>query len=165
MAIYTVYAPRRVAAPEAEPMALAFIKEGFNWPALFFPLIWLVVRRLWLVLLLYVVAFAVIGALGRALAEDAVFFDFSSPSPSCLRSRRTTCADGRSGARAGGWSASSKAATCSRRSGAISAGFSPANLLAPGEAPDLPPPPRIAPTFTSDHSTPVVGLFPQGQSG
>jgi hypothetical protein len=67
MAIYTVMAPRVPAAGERgaiDPMAVAFVKEGFSWPAFFFAEIWLVVSRMWLVLVLYVVVFAALAYLG-----------------------------------------------------------------------------------------------------
>jgi hypothetical protein len=163
MAIYTVYAPRRVAAPEAEPMALAFIKDRFNWPALFFPLIWLVVRRLWLVLVGYLVVIAAIGALGRALTEEATFFVSAGFAflfaLEANNLRRWTLE--RNGWRLVGIVEGGNLLEAERRYFSRLLAGDP---LAPGEAPDLPPPPRIAPTFTSEHSTPVVGLFPQGQS-
>ena len=42
-----------------------FIKDGFCWPALFFSLPWLLVRRLWLVLLAYLVAGLLLEAATR----------------------------------------------------------------------------------------------------
>lgn len=64
MTLFTVHAPpERQGEDEADPMALVFIKEGFSWPALFIPEIWLIVRRLWLVLAGY---FAVAIALAFA---------------------------------------------------------------------------------------------------
>jgi hypothetical protein len=56
MTIYTVLSPPPAAGDIApDPLSLVFVKEGFCWPALFFPEIWLIVRRMWLVLLLDVV--------------------------------------------------------------------------------------------------------------
>ncbi len=59
MAIYTVLIP-----PGARPEAMrdddldrtVLIKDGFCWPALFFGLPWLLVRRMWLVLVAYLLA-------------------------------------------------------------------------------------------------------------
>ena len=66
MTLYTVHAPPAEAGREQpDATELVFIKEGFCWPALFFPEIWLIVRRQWLVLVLYVVAAVAIG-LGAA---------------------------------------------------------------------------------------------------
>jgi hypothetical protein len=36
-------------------MALVFVKDGFNWPALFFAGPWLIYRRMWLALVGYIV--------------------------------------------------------------------------------------------------------------
>jgi hypothetical protein len=36
-------------------MALVFVKDGFNWPALFFAGPWLIYRRMWLTLVGYIV--------------------------------------------------------------------------------------------------------------
>lgn len=41
---------------------IIFVREGIAWWALFFPLIWILFHRLWLVLLLYLAAVFVIGA-------------------------------------------------------------------------------------------------------
>lgn len=69
MAFYTVLAP-----PDSDPIAtgdVVFVKDGFNWPALFFPLIWSVYRRQWLVLLLLLAAILILvlvgGTVGWAL--------------------------------------------------------------------------------------------------
>jgi hypothetical protein len=64
MTIYTVHAPPGPGEPD--PMRLVFVKEGYCWPALFIPVIWLIVRRLWLTLAAYVVvAFALSYAASR----------------------------------------------------------------------------------------------------
>jgi hypothetical protein len=56
MAVYTVLAPKvRDGDALPDPMALVFVKDGFNWPALFFAGAWLIYRRLWLVLIGYIV--------------------------------------------------------------------------------------------------------------
>ncbi len=76
MAIYTVLAP---AAPEGEtdPMAFVFVKEGFSWPALLVPELWLVFRRMWLVLVLYVAVGIAFVVAGPRLGETfPVFFLF-----------------------------------------------------------------------------------------
>src|SRR5207302_1461534 len=76
MSIYTVRAPPgQPGDVSADPLSLVFVKEGFCWPALFFPEIWLIFRRLWLVLILDVIAIAAIvtisviaGGVGTAAA-------------------------------------------------------------------------------------------------
>jgi len=66
MTLYTVLAPPRLEGEtRPDPIRLLFIKEGFCWPALFIPVIWMIFRRLWIVLALYVAAFVAIGAIGE----------------------------------------------------------------------------------------------------
>jgi hypothetical protein len=61
MKSYTVHRPRRAAGdPSAEAEATRFVKEGFCWPALFVPVIWLAYRMMWLVLAGYVAAVAAV---------------------------------------------------------------------------------------------------------
>jgi hypothetical protein len=115
------------------------------------------------VLILYLIAAAIIGALSRALASDATFFvSLAFAFLFALEAnnlRRWTLE--RNGWRLVGIVEGRNLLEAERRYfSALLAG----EPLAPGEAPELPPPPRIAPTFTSEHATPVVGLFPQGQS-
>lgn len=82
MKLYTVHAPPAGQGDGAsDPLAFAFVKEGFCWPALFLPVIWILFRRLWLVLLVYlaiVLAFTVAGLRfdGPALAAAGVLFAF-----------------------------------------------------------------------------------------
>jgi hypothetical protein len=68
--LYTVNAPPPRDGTTADPADLVFIKDGFCWPALFFPEIWLIVRRLWLVLILYVVVAVALIALSRVMSGD-----------------------------------------------------------------------------------------------
>lgn len=70
MATYTIYVPARFIAGEREPSPEAadevrFVKEGFSWPALFVPLLWLLYHRMWGTLALYL---AVVIALGWTMA-------------------------------------------------------------------------------------------------
>jgi hypothetical protein len=69
MKSYTVHAP-----PEAEPAPekFAFVKEGFSWPALFFPILWMLWHRLWLILLWYVVFVLVVAWIGRLTGDTNV---------------------------------------------------------------------------------------------
>ena len=61
MRVWTIHDPNPAAAPSASRAGdLVMVKDGFAWWALFFPLIWLLVQRLWRWALLYV-------ALGVAL--------------------------------------------------------------------------------------------------
>jgi len=74
MRTYTVHhrpSDARDLAREVE--GLVFVKDGFCWPGLFFPAVWLLVRGLWLVLIAYlVVTTAIVTGAGLAgLSEDA----------------------------------------------------------------------------------------------
>jgi Protein of unknown function (DUF2628) len=72
--LYSVYEPR-AEAPDLMQRAdqLAFVKEGFSWPALLFPPLWLLYHRMWIELVLFILAFAglgwvlSLGKLGEAL--------------------------------------------------------------------------------------------------
>ncbi len=70
MTLYTVLAPPlRQGESRPDPIALVFIKEGYCWPALFFPAIWPIFRRMWLVLVLYVavaIGLVIVGEQGHA---------------------------------------------------------------------------------------------------
>lgn len=52
--------------PEAPPDRVKFVKDGFSWPAFFFSAIWLVAKRLWLALALYVLAILALSAAASA---------------------------------------------------------------------------------------------------
>lgn len=54
---------------------LVFVKDGFCWPGLFFPALWLICRGMWLVLLGYlaVTAAIVIGSGLLGLSQDSTF--------------------------------------------------------------------------------------------
>lgn len=63
-----------VHAPEDEPDSLeryVFVKDGFSWPALLVPIIWILWHRLWLTLVYYVVFVLVVAWTGRLLGELA----------------------------------------------------------------------------------------------
>ncbi len=69
--VYTVHAPPDAAASDEAADRFVFVKEGFCWPALVIPPLWLVYRRLWLVLLGWLMVIAAILAgyeyLGRLI--------------------------------------------------------------------------------------------------
>jgi hypothetical protein len=49
VAVYVVYEPPNPPPDLAERAErLAFVKEGFSWPALFVPLLWLLYHRMWI---------------------------------------------------------------------------------------------------------------------
>jgi Protein of unknown function (DUF2628) len=78
--VYSVYEPP-AEAPDLMQRAerLAFVKEGFSWPALFVPLLWLAYYRMWIELIVlgltYVVVQVVFGSdtQGQTLAFWASF--------------------------------------------------------------------------------------------
>lgn len=68
MTVYSVYEPPGSDADiEARADRIAFVKEGFNWPAFFVPLLWLIYQRMWLELIVFL---AVIGALPLLLGPS-----------------------------------------------------------------------------------------------
>lgn len=69
MTLYTVHTPPEGRGDD-DPQKVVFIKEGFCWPALFFPEIWLLVRRMWLVLAAYVAVIALLAVGGEYLSDD-----------------------------------------------------------------------------------------------
>ena len=57
MTVYSVYEPGAEAPDIAERAdRLAFVKEGFSWPALFLPALWLIYQRMWIELIVFVIA-------------------------------------------------------------------------------------------------------------
>jgi hypothetical protein len=66
MRVYTVHAPPDgLAAPER----FKFVKDGFSWPALFVPLLWIVWHRLWLTLMGYVIFVLVVMWIALLLGD------------------------------------------------------------------------------------------------
>lgn len=67
MTTYTVHHPSAAAAEILNRSdETVFVKEGFSWPALFIPFLWLIYHRLWIGLLGYIAlvsGIAVVGAL------------------------------------------------------------------------------------------------------
>jgi len=60
---YTVHAR---AVPAGTDPDFVLVKEGFNWPALFVPVLWLLFRAQWLGLAAYVVAAALLSVAAQA---------------------------------------------------------------------------------------------------
>jgi hypothetical protein len=66
MRAYTIHAPPDEApAPER----FAFVKDGFSWPALLVPILWILWHRLWLTLLGYVIYLLVLAWIGRLTGD------------------------------------------------------------------------------------------------
>jgi len=54
--VYTVYEPPGDEADlELRAAKIAFVKDGFSWPALFVPALWLIFQRMWLELIVFLV--------------------------------------------------------------------------------------------------------------
>ena len=68
MRYYSVHAP---VGDAASGDRFVFVKDGFSWPALFVPVLWLLWHRLWLALVYYVI-FALCIAWTDRLAGDNV---------------------------------------------------------------------------------------------
>src|SRR5262249_58041282 len=71
MAIYSVFAPP-LSQGEADAERFRFVRDGFSWGAFLLGPLWMIFRRLWLVLLIYLV---VIAALTFGLARLPVAGD------------------------------------------------------------------------------------------
>ncbi len=52
------------------PESFCFVKDGFSWPALFFPLLWILWHRMWLTLVYYIVFVLVVAWAGRLGGDD-----------------------------------------------------------------------------------------------
>jgi hypothetical protein len=60
--LYTVYEPPGESRdPEDRADKLVFVKEGFSWPALLVPGLWLLYQRMWIELIAFVFFFAVLA--------------------------------------------------------------------------------------------------------
>ncbi len=70
MKAFTVHMPPDLPGDTAAERAV-FVKDGFCWPALFIPVLWLLWHRLWLVLIAYFVAVAAITAVEIIAGEGA----------------------------------------------------------------------------------------------
>ncbi|MGD9867731.1 MAG: DUF2628 domain-containing protein [Hyphomicrobiales bacterium] len=74
MIAYTVHEPERLPGKlEERADRLRLVKEGFSWPALFVPVLWLLYHRMWLALIGFV-AVLVLAEMGLSAlgAGDAV---------------------------------------------------------------------------------------------
>ncbi len=80
MTLYSIYEPGDEQSDlDARADRVAFVKDGFSWPALFFPALWLIFHRMWIELIVLLIAFAALQWLyvssvdGRAVLELAGF--------------------------------------------------------------------------------------------
>ena len=61
MPLYTVHEPPRGTSRADRALRTAFVREGFSWGAFLVPVIWLVWRRMWLVLVAYLIVSFALG--------------------------------------------------------------------------------------------------------
>ncbi len=64
MKIYTIHHP--AGTPDGmlrDPESTVLVKEGFSWPAFFIPALWLIYKRMWIVLVLYIAASILVAVL------------------------------------------------------------------------------------------------------
>ena len=79
MTLYSVYEPPSKARdPEDQAEALVFVKEGFSWPALLVPGLWLLYQRMWLELILFVALFALLASIFGSSDQGQTLFGWLS---------------------------------------------------------------------------------------
>lgn len=67
MRLWTVHEPRNPANAGERADRTVFVKDGFSWPGLIFPLPWLLIQRLWLGTLVFVLIAAAAALAGARL--------------------------------------------------------------------------------------------------
>jgi hypothetical protein len=67
MSIYTVHAPPAKPGLAPDPETFVFVRDGFHFWAFLLPPVWMIWRRLWLVLVLYVLVLIVLQIALRPL--------------------------------------------------------------------------------------------------
>lgn len=70
MKIYSIFEPATGPVRLDDPNHVIFVKEGFCWPALFVPLVWLLYHRMWLLGAAYIGVSVVVALLGQWLGSD-----------------------------------------------------------------------------------------------
>lgn len=74
MRIYTVFDHADGSSDPTDPgKGVIFVKEGFCWPALFFPIIWMIYHRMWLVTGGYLLASFLVTLGSQALLAEPVY--------------------------------------------------------------------------------------------
>lgn len=70
MRIYSIFEPATRPARPDDPRCVIFLKEGFCWPALFVPLLWMLYHRMWLVTAGYILLSMAVGMIGQILGSQ-----------------------------------------------------------------------------------------------
>ncbi|MCT8972194.1 DUF2628 domain-containing protein [Microbaculum marinisediminis] len=160
MKVYTVHEPPEGDGDSAD--RILFVKEGFCWPALFVPMLWLLWHRMWWVLLGWLAISTGLAVLGELVEEVAfivgvasLLFSFWFALEANVLRRWSL---GRKGWRmlgiAAGRDREEAEQSFFRRYLALKVARAPSRSAAP----HLPPVPRPAASTTD---RPVIGLFPQ----
>jgi len=84
MPTYTVHAPPPCEGKSAEPERFLFVRDGFHFWAFLLAPLWLLVKRLWLVLVLYIIVNALIAFALRLLHAPATVQAFAGLAVSIL---------------------------------------------------------------------------------
>lgn len=69
MTVYTVLEPPPSGDDLRDAERVAFVRDGFSWLALLFPLLWLLWHRMWLVLVLWIAVVVVLQWVPRSSAS------------------------------------------------------------------------------------------------
>lgn len=70
MRIYSIFEPVRGPVRPDDPRSVVFLKEGFCWPALFVPLLWMLYHRMWLITAGYVALSAAVAGIGQIMGAN-----------------------------------------------------------------------------------------------
>ena len=167
MTVYSVYEPP-IEAPDVAERAdrLTFVKEGFSWPALFVPLLWLLYYRMWIefivLVLVYVALQVVFGTdpQGQTLAAWAslavgVLFALRGERP-CARCRSSGAATG-----SPAWHPAATGPKPSVRSSPPGCRDKRMSRGRPGVGASLAASSEAAPPVPRGEGEEVIGLFPR----
>lgn len=70
MKIYSIFEPAAGAATLDDPRSVIFLKEGFSWPAMIVPLLWMLYHRMWLAAAGYVGLSGGVAMLGQLFGAN-----------------------------------------------------------------------------------------------
>jgi len=70
MQIFSILEPAHGPVRHDDPQSVIFLKEGFCWPALFVPLLWMLYHRMWLVAAGYIGLSGLVALLGQWLGAQ-----------------------------------------------------------------------------------------------
>ena len=162
MSIYTVHEPPlRSVGASADPARFVFVRDGFYWWAFLLTPFWMVRYRLWLVLVIYLVATAALDTVLRGLGVSIFLIALTGILISLLI----------------GFEASTLRRITLRRRHWRNVGLVAGDRLEDAEqrffgawvddapAPGAPPPPASPPSSAAPEAPGVIGLFPEPGAG